>query len=358
MTTRRQPISNPAVTDYPELFVHALTSIANAVFITDHRGHIVWINDAFSRLSGYSTQEAIGRTPSFLKSGQQSPSFYRELWQTILAGNVWRGDVIERHKDGSLYTVDQVITPLRDAAGAITHYVAVHHDITRRKQETEREHYLAYHDPLTGLSNRVLFLDVLEQSIANVKRTGLPLALLYVDLDNFKQINDTLGHKAGDQLLMATANRLRASVRRTDIVARLGGDEIAILQTEINNIEIATTLARKLLRVISQPFVVEGKKIDASISIGIAMYPNDGDSLEDLLNKADQAMYQAKNGGRNCYRTYQQMVAGKNDPNVHEGPVDDASQRNSVLSKVVADIVRGDGAGSIVSWLKKDRDKP
>ncbi len=318
MTTLRQPISNPVNTTYIELFSQALAAIANAVFITDHRGHIVWVNDAFSRLSGYSKQEAIGRTPSFLKSGQQSPSFYRELWQTILAGNVWRGDVIERHKDGSFYTVDEVITPLHDATGAITHYVAVQHDITRRKQETEREHYLAYHDALTGLSNRALFLDVLEQSITNVKRTGLPLALLYVDIDNFKQINDTLGHKAGDQLLIAVANRLRAGVRHTDIVARLGGDEIAILQTDINNAEIAISLARKLLQVIAQPFVVEGKKIDTSISIGIALYPNDCDSLEDLLNKADQAMYQAKNSGRNCYRTSRQIAASKSEFTIHE----------------------------------------
>lgn len=291
MTTLRQSIPDSVSATHSELFIKALTCVANAVFITDHQGRIVWVNEAFSRLSGYSCQEAVGQTPSFLKSGQQSLAFYRELWQTILAGNVWRGDVIERHKDGSLYTVDEVITPLRDDAGAITHYVAVQHDITQRKQETEREHYLAYHDPLTRLSNRVLFLDVLEQSIANAKRTGLPLALLYVDIDNFKQINDALGHKAGDQLLVAVANRLRAAVRKTDIVARLGGDEIAILQTNLFEVNIATTLAQKLLRVILQPFVLEGQKIEASISIGIAFYPNDSENLEDLLNKADQAMY-------------------------------------------------------------------
>ncbi len=346
MTTLRQPLSNSLAVTHSQLLIKALASIANAVFITDHKGRIVWTNDAFSRLSGYSSQEALGQTPSFLKSGQQRPPFYRELWQTILSGNVWRGEVVERRKDGVLYTVDEVITPLRDDSGAITHYVAVQHDITQRKQETAREHFLAYHDPLTGLSNRALFLDMLEQSIANANRTHLPLALLYVDIDGFKRINDALGHKAGDQLLIAVANRLRAAVRKTDIVARLGGDEMAILQTDLADTHITAKLAQKLLRVISQPFVLEGHKIDAAVSIGIALYPDDAGNIEDLLNNADQAMYLAKSSGRNCHRTYKEISADKSSAKTTFKVSESRAHhfRRSVLSKVVADMARDNEA--------------
>lgn len=284
------------------LLAKALATVADSIFITDHTGRIVWVNEAFSERSGFSPQEAVGQTPSFLKSGRQNASFYRELWQTILAGQVWRGEVVERRKDGSLYTADEVITPLRDDKGTVTHFVAVHHDISLRKQEAEREHFLAYHDALTGLYNRVLFLDLLQQAIARSKRSLYPLALLFLDLDNFKLINDTFGHETGDRLLIAVAERLGAAVRKTtDAVARLSGDEFAILQTGLNDRQAALSLARKLLHSISQPFVLEGRKVQIGVSIGIAMYPTDGDLPDVLLRNADKAMYLAKSrGGGDC----------------------------------------------------------
>jgi diguanylate cyclase len=284
------------------LLAKALATAADSIFITDHTGRIVWVNEAFSERSGFSPQEAVGQTPSFLKSGRQNASFYRELWQTILAGQVWRGEVVERRKDGSLYTADEVITPLRDDKGTVTHFVAVHHDISLRKQEAEREHFLAYHDALTGLYNRVLFLDLLQQAIARSKRSLYPLALLFLDLDNFKLINDTFGHETGDRLLIAVAERLGAAVRKTtDAVARLSGDEFAILQTGLNDRQAALSLARKLLHSISQPFVLEGRKVQIGVSIGIAIYPTDGDLPDVLLRNADKAMYLAKSrGGGDC----------------------------------------------------------
>ena len=284
------------------LLAKALATAADPIFITDHTGRIVWVNEAFSERSGFSPQEAVGQTPSFLKSGRHDASFYRELWQTILAGRVWRGEVVERRKDGSLYTADEVITPLRDDKGTVTHFVAIQRDITLRRQEAEREHFLAYHDALTGLYNRVLFLDLVQQAISRSKRSLHPLALLFLDLDNFKLINDTFGHETGDRLLVAVAERLGAAVRKTtDAVARLSGDEFAILQTGLNDPQAALSLARNLLHSISLPFLLEGQKVQTGVSIGIAMYPTDGEVPDELLRNADKAMYLAKSRGRgNC----------------------------------------------------------
>lgn len=286
------------------LLAKALTSAADPIFITDHTGSIVWVNAAFSERSGFSPQEAVGQTPNFLKSGRHDESFYLDLWQTILAGRVWRGEVVERRKDGSLYTVDEVITPLRDDNATVTHFVSIQRDISLRKQETDREHFLAYHDPLTGLYNRVLFLDLLQQAIARSRHSLHPLALLYLDIDNFKLINDTFGHETGDRLLVAVAERLSAAVRKTiDAVARLSGDEFAILQTGLNDPQAAQSLAGKVLHSISQPFVLEGRTIQTGVSIGIAIYPTDGELPEELLRNADKAMYLAKSRGRgNCQR--------------------------------------------------------
>src|SRR6266566_2308747 len=193
MPARRQRANTVSQRAPLRLLGRALASVANAIVITGHDGRIIWVNQAFSRLSGYSPKEAIGQTPNFLKSGKQDATFYRELWQTIIAGNVWRGEVIERHKDGSFFTVDEVITPLRDDAGAVTHFIVIQHDITQRKHESEREHYLAYHDVLTGLPNRALFLEVLQQSVNGAGRRQQRLALFFVDLDGFKAVNDSLG---------------------------------------------------------------------------------------------------------------------------------------------------------------------
>jgi diguanylate cyclase (GGDEF)-like protein/PAS domain S-box-containing protein len=305
MAAQRARKRLPAKPAAPELLAHALANIGDAIVITDDQGYIVWVNEAFCRQSGYAAHEAIGQTPRLLKSGRQDRAFYRELWQTIAGGGVWRGEIVERRKDGSLYTVEQVIAPLRDANGAVAHYVAVQHDITHRKRIDERERFLAYHDVLTGLPNRARFLDALQQACRNATQRRRTLALLYVDVDNFKSINDTLGHHMGDRLLVALAERLGAAVRKTDVVARLGGDEFAILQTDLLDTEVALALARKLLHAMSRPFVFDGHKIYTSVSIGIAMYPADAAKPEDLLRNADRAMYRAKREGRNNYKLYQ-----------------------------------------------------
>ena len=286
------------------LLADALASIANAVFITGRDGRIVWANEAFSRLSGYASDEMLGQSPAMLKSGRQDATFYRDLWQTILAGNVWRGEVVERKKDGSLYTVDETVTPLFDAAGNVTHFVAILNDITSRKEEGDRDHFLASHDGLTGIPNRVLFLRLLEQAMTHCARYQRRLAVLFVDLDHFKPVNDTLGHQVGDFLLKAVAERLRASVRKSDVIARLGGDEFAVIETDIIDVRPAETLARSLVRALVRPFMLDDHKVRVSASIGISIYPRDGERPEQLLQNADLAMYRAKEQGRNRYCFY------------------------------------------------------
>jgi diguanylate cyclase (GGDEF)-like protein/PAS domain S-box-containing protein len=311
-----QDIPEPAD---PALLARALSAAANPVFITDNSGQVVWVNAAFSERSGYSQAEAAGQTPSFLNSGSHDPSFYRGLWQTILAGQVWRGEVVEKRKDGSLYTADEIITPLKNDQGVTTHFVAIQNDITLRKQEGEREHFLAYHDALTGLYNRVLFLDLLQQAMARSARSTNPFALLYLDVDNFKQVNDTYGHHIGDCLLAAIAERLSASVRKsTDAVARLSGDEFAVLHADLSEPKAALAFARKLVESIAQPFLLEGLKVRSGISIGVAIYPENGDTPGDLLNNADKAMYFAKKRGRGNCQLYDRALC-ENLPTIRAG---------------------------------------
>lgn len=284
------------------LLATALTAVANAIFITDCMGRIIWANQAFSRLSGYPLDEVLGHTPALLKSGMQSASFYAELWRTILAGKVWRGLIVDRRKDGTLYTADETITPLVDGQGVMTHFIAIQQDIPLRKEENERDHYLAYHDVLTGLPNRALFLDLQRQAMCRTQHMHRILALLFLDLDNFKPVNDTFGHIIGDRLLLAVAERLSAAIRKSDTVARFGGDEFAILLPDLLDTRAAVTLARKLIATIARPFVIAEQKIHVAVSIGIAIYPADAEEPEELIRKADQAMYLVKRRGGNNYQ--------------------------------------------------------
>ncbi|MGZ3236944.1 MAG: diguanylate cyclase domain-containing protein [Burkholderiaceae bacterium] len=290
------------------LMAQALASAANAIFITDEVGQIIWVNNAFVRLSGYTPEDTIGRTPAVLKSGRPSQSVYSKMWQTNLAGPGWKGEVVDQRKDGSSYTVEEVITPLFDKEGVITHFLAIQHDITQRKKESEHDHYLAYHDVLTGLPNRAFFLDVQQKVISHAKRSQHMIATLFLDLDGFKPINDAFGHHMGDQLLVAVAERLRATVRQADVVARFGGDEFAVLITDIIDVNIAASLAQKLIDILSKPFVLRGQKLNLHASVGIAIYPTDGNDPETLLTNADKAMYQAKYHGGNNFQFYDAKI--------------------------------------------------
>jgi len=302
-------METPSVDRPQPLLARALEAAANAVFIADRDGRIVWVNDAFCRLSGYARDEVIGRTPGLLKSGKQGPGFYRALWETILAGRTWQGELVERRRDGSLWTASQVVTPLRDESGQVTHFVAIQHDVTASTLEREEIERLAFHDSLTGLPNRASFLESVAQAIARAAPERRLLALLYLDLDDFKPVNDALGHAAGDALLIAVAERLRGAMRRTDAVARLGGDEFAVLVTDLSDPAVAAGLAEKLVARIGQPYVLRGQPIRIGASVGIAMYPRHGATVDALLRHADAAMYAAKAGGRRQYRFYEPDIS-------------------------------------------------
>ncbi|HEY6280950.1 MAG TPA: diguanylate cyclase [Burkholderiales bacterium] len=288
------------------LLAEALAKIANAIFITDPQGRIIWSNNAFWQLSGYSEQEILGRTPSFLKSGRQGARFYSEMWNTIRSRRVWRGKLVERGKDGTLFVVEETITPLMDSLGNITHFIAIQHDLTLHEREGKRTRFLAYHDSLTGLANRALLLKFLEEAFAKAKRRGHMVGVLFLDLDRFKGVNDRRGHRVGDLLLRTVAERLNSAVRKTDVVARVGGDEFVIVQSDVENPGAVRALARKLVARIRQPYNFYGVKVNIKTSVGIALFPQHGNDPELLLTLADRAMYKAKKAGGNGYRFFDQ----------------------------------------------------
>lgn len=282
----------------------AVEQSASMVVITDHNGVIEYVNQKFTKVTGYARGEVAGKTPRILQSGHTHPDEYRRLWKTISAGGEWRGEFQNRKKSGELYWVYESISPIRNEEGAITHYLAVEEDVTARKQAEERLTYLAHYDGLTNLPNRVLFCDRLKQAMIEATERKRLVALLFLDLDGFKAINDSLGHEFGDRLLKEVAASLTKCVRRGDTVARMGGDEFTIILADIAHVEDATVVARKIVRAFSRPFSVDDKELLVTASIGITLYPFDDDNVDALIKNADVAMYRAKELGRNNYQFY------------------------------------------------------
>jgi diguanylate cyclase (GGDEF)-like protein/PAS domain S-box-containing protein len=296
-----------------QVLVRALEAATNPVLITERSGCIVWINRAFCLMSGYSKLELVGKTPLLLSSDRQSTTFYRNLWMTIMAGLTWQGEMVERRKDGGTCTVNQIITPVLDQHGVVTHFIAILHNFSLIDDERAAMQQLAFHDSLTGLPNRLLFLNLLNQAINGAIKYKQPLALMFIDLDHFKSINDTLGHACGDRVLVEVAERLGQSVRSSDVVARLSGDEFAILISGTDQIDLLEPLANKLVAAIHKPFMVNNHRVETAISIGISLFPGDGSGVDDLLAQADKAMYLAKrNGGNACRFSFEDIPAELN----------------------------------------------
>ena len=283
------------------VFSHALEGI----LITSADGTIVDVNAAFTRISGYARDEVLGRNPRLLSSGRQDNAFYAALWQCLTEQGHWSGELWNRRKNGELYAELQNISAVRDEKGQITQYVALCSDITRRKaQEAQLEH-MAHYDTLTGLPNRALQADRLRQAMAQAVRRGLHLALVYIDLDGFKLVNDTLGHAAGDFLLITLAQRMKQALRDGDTLARIGGDEFAAVLIDLAHDQDCAPLLQRLLTAANEPLRYGSDTLQVSASLGVTCYPQAHDLTPDqLLSQADQAMYEAKLAGKNRHKVY------------------------------------------------------
>ena len=285
------------------LLIKAVEQSPVSVIITDTRGVIEYVNPKFTQLMGYTRAEAVGKTPRIIKGGFLSREFYQTMWQTILAGQEWHGVFHNRTKGGALVWEVASISPIRDEQGTITHFVGVKEDITELKNLQEQVDYMARHDQLTGLPNRFFFKDRAQQALAQAKRRGSRFALLYLDLNAFKPVNDHYGHEAGDALLRAIGQRLGKHVRETDTVARMGGDEFTVLLTDVDGEESVERVATMLIEEIRMPVpVLSGQEAAVGVAIGIALYPQDGQTIDELLILADRAMYQAKHQGMSAYQ--------------------------------------------------------
>ena len=272
---------------------------SEAIMITDTRGVIRRINQAFTQMTGYTVVEALGQTPRILKSDRQDEAFYKGMWERLLSQGRWEGELWNRRKNGDIFPVWQIVSTVRDEQGAAVGFVSLFIDITQKKRDEDEIAYRANYDALTGLPNRNLLAERLTQALKQARREGSRVAVMFIDLDFFKQVNDTLGHAVGDRLLQLVAERMRLCVRETDTIARLGGDEFVILLMDIDEIAPAGIVAEKLIAQMAEAFVIEGNEIHIGASIGITIFPDDGRDVDTLFRNADLAMYRAKTMGRN-----------------------------------------------------------
>ncbi|CCO25029.1 bifunctional diguanylate cyclase/phosphodiesterase [Maridesulfovibrio hydrothermalis] len=289
---------------FEEVFNNALEGIT----ITDLNGVIINANPAFTTITGYDVKEVIGKNPSVLKSEKHSKEFYKNMWKDIREKGHWVGEIWNRRKNGESYPELLSISAIHGASGETTHYVAVFHDITEMKSKEEQLKYQAHHDALTGLPNRILLHDRISMAISRAKRMEKKLALFYIDLDNFKTINDSLGHALGDKLLQKATARISRILRSQDTLARLGGDEFVIMVEDISDEFHLIAQAERLLTAFSSPFELDGHELHVTTSIGITLFPDDGEDSGTLIKNADMAMYQAKAEGRNDYHMFRQEM--------------------------------------------------
>jgi diguanylate cyclase (GGDEF)-like protein/PAS domain S-box-containing protein len=276
-----------------------LNAVGEGVYVTDADNRIISINPAFTKISGFAMEEVLGRNPRMLSSGQHGPEYYREMWDRLKADGTWQGEIRNRRKSGEVFVEWLSITQVHNEHGVLKCHVAVFSDISDRKAAELRVQHLAHHDVLTDLPNRTLFADRLQQSLTKARRDKTHLAVMYIDLDNFKPVNDTLGHPMGDLLLKDAAKRMRHGVRESDTVARAGGDEFVVLLSSVESAQDALAVAEKIRHALNQPFHLADHIVSISASIGVAVYPEHGQGEEALLKNADAAMYLAKQAGRN-----------------------------------------------------------
>ncbi len=292
-----------------KLAVNIYRSITEGITVTDASGTILSVNPAFSEITSYTAEEIIGCNCRILKSNRHDPSFYSAMWREIVTNGQWKGQIWNRRKDGEVYLIrtsiamirDSIDEPIRDSVDEPIRYVSIFNDVTDSWRKDEQIRHLAFHDALTDLPNRSLLMERLGRQIVMAERDQRKLALMFLDLDRFKLVNDNLGHDVGDELLMTVARKLQALIRQVDTVARFGGDEFTILLDNPASTEEVAHIAERIVATINEPMQFNGRIARVGISIGIAIYPGDGHTPADLLKNADSAMYVAKNGGSNAY---------------------------------------------------------
>lgn len=291
------------------LYGTVFTNAREGMTITDTEAKIIAVNPAFTEITGYSAEEVLGKTPAILNSGRQGAEFYGRMWSELRNKGRWHGEIWNRRKDGKVFPEWLSIVAVHDEQDRITHYIGVFTDVSEHKRNEAKINHMASHDALTGLPNRVLLEERIGEGVKASKRKGAVMALLFIDLDRFKNINDTLGHETGDQLLLQAAERALGLLRKGDTLSRIGGDEFVAVLPELESRQAAAEIALKLLGELCRPYQLAGHKLTVSGSIGIALYPDDGHAVSDLLRKADAAMYRAKGEGRNTFRYFSAEVS-------------------------------------------------
>ena len=287
-----------------QLFAMVYQHSSESMMIADNNGAIVSVNPSFTKVTGYTLEEVVGRHSRMLSSGRHDNDFYHAMWNEINTTGCWHGEIWNRHKDGELYLELIDISTIYHDDGSVHRYVSLFSDITQKKASEALIWQQANYDTLTGLPNRRMFQDRLTQEIKKTQRANLPMALLFIDLDNFKEVNDVHGHTIGDLLLSEVARRISDCVRESDTVARLGGDEFTVILSELNDLNSIEYVTQSILGKLVAPFYLDDEKTFISASIGITIYPKDAADVDTLLKNADQAMYAAKSQGRNCYRYF------------------------------------------------------
>ncbi|MCW8902853.1 EAL domain-containing protein [Sedimenticola sp.] len=300
--------SAESIAETLKIYANAFEYSGEAILITDRDNHIINVNRAFTKQTGYELSDVAGKNPRMLSGGDTSVELYREMWRDLERDSFWQGELWDRKKSGEIYPKWAAISAIRDQAGEVLFHIASFTDISDRKAAEARIEHLAHYDMLTGLLNRFSLESRMEQAVLAAKRDQQQLAVLFVDLDRFKYINDSMGHHIGDQLLIEVANRLKNCLRESDIVARIGGDEFVIVLTGLKEMNQVPTLARYLIDQLSQPYSINDNVFDSSPSIGISIYPNDGESIDELLKTSDIAMYHAKDQGRKNFQFFTESL--------------------------------------------------